>query len=177
MVGLVKRLRLEALGSMDPHLTATTAIKEWSWTSLNTVGASQGHWVGSAAPINWWPTLNRHNLHQGVILDVPQHGRCITRPLSRVGRTYQLVGRAKPTQGADLQPPQEQWSGSSKFICGGSQSRPHLEIRSHLLAQHCSSLSPTSTPSCSHQPIGSIYREWHLVEGHKWLESKWRSPT
>jgi hypothetical protein len=123
------------------------------------------------------PTLNRHNFHQGVILDVPQHGRCITRPLSRVGHTYQLVCRAKPSQGADLQPPQEQWSGSSKFICGGSQSRPHLEIRSHLLVQHRSSLSPTSTPSCSHRPIGAIYRAWHLVEGHKWLESKWRSPT
>jgi hypothetical protein len=25
------------------------------------------------------PTLNRHNHHQGVILDVPQHYRCITR--------------------------------------------------------------------------------------------------
>jgi hypothetical protein len=58
-------------------------------------------------------TLNRRNCHQGVILGIPQHGRCITMPLVRVsrtyraGRTYQLVYRAKPTQGADLQPPQE----------------------------------------------------------------------
>jgi hypothetical protein len=28
MVGLIKRLRLEALGLMDPHLTTATAIKE-----------------------------------------------------------------------------------------------------------------------------------------------------
>jgi hypothetical protein len=28
MVGLIKRIRLEALGSMDPHLTTATAIKE-----------------------------------------------------------------------------------------------------------------------------------------------------
>jgi hypothetical protein len=46
-----------------------------------------------------------------VILDVPQHGRCITRPLGRAdhtyraGRTYQLTCWAKRTQGADLQPP------------------------------------------------------------------------
>jgi hypothetical protein len=37
--------------SMDPHLTVATAIKEWSWTSLNTVGASHGNWVGPVAPI------------------------------------------------------------------------------------------------------------------------------
>jgi hypothetical protein len=27
-VGLIQRLRLDTLGSMDPHLTATTTIKE-----------------------------------------------------------------------------------------------------------------------------------------------------
>jgi hypothetical protein len=51
MVGLIKRLWLEALGSMDPHLTATTAIKEWSWTSLNNVGASHNNRVGPSAPL------------------------------------------------------------------------------------------------------------------------------
>jgi hypothetical protein len=37
------------------------------------------------------PTLNRRNRHQGVILDVPQHRRCITRQSGRAGRTYQLA--------------------------------------------------------------------------------------
>jgi hypothetical protein len=40
-------------------------------------------WLDQKAKIrSTWidgPTLNRHNRHQGVILDVPQHRRCITR--------------------------------------------------------------------------------------------------
>jgi hypothetical protein len=38
------------------------------------------------------PTLNHHNRHQGVILDVPQHRRCITQQLSRYNRTNQTPG-------------------------------------------------------------------------------------
>jgi hypothetical protein len=51
----------------------------------------------------------------------------------RAGRTYHLVCRAKPTQGAHLQPPQEQWSGASKARGGTSYGRSCLEIRPHLL--------------------------------------------
>jgi hypothetical protein len=49
------------------------------------------------------PTLNRRNHHQGVILDVPQHRRCIIRPLGRAGRTsrysctYAMVNQANPS--------------------------------------------------------------------------------
>jgi hypothetical protein len=35
------------------------------------------------------------------------------------------------------------------------EGRLHLEARPHLLAGHCTSRSPTSTPSCSHRPIGA----------------------
>jgi hypothetical protein len=72
------------------------------------------------------PTLNCRNHQQGVILDVTPHHLCITQWFGRCARTYradrtyQLACRAKPTQGADLQPPQEQRSGSSKSIGGGS---------------------------------------------------------
>jgi hypothetical protein len=72
------------------------------------------------------PTLNHRNCHQGVILDVTPHYRCITwwfgrcARTYRAGRTYQLACWAKPTQGADLQPPQQQWLGSSKSIGSGS---------------------------------------------------------
>jgi hypothetical protein len=72
------------------------------------------------------PTLHYHNRHQGVILDITPHRRCITWWFGRcsrtymVDRTYQLVCQAKLTQGADLQPPQEQWSGSFKSIGSGS---------------------------------------------------------
>jgi hypothetical protein len=48
---------------------------------------------------------------------------------------------------------------------------PALEIRPHLLAWHCNSLSPTSTASYSHQPIGVINWARHVVEEHKWLEA------
>jgi hypothetical protein len=54
------------------------------------------------------PTLNRHSHHQGVILDVPQHRRCITRQLSRTGHTsrydhtYQTLGFLSTNLGTDL---------------------------------------------------------------------------
>jgi hypothetical protein len=46
------------------------------------------------------PTLNRHNHRQGVILDVPQHRRCITRQLSRTDRTSRY-GRTSTDLGTD----------------------------------------------------------------------------
>jgi hypothetical protein len=52
-----------------------------------------------------------------------------------------------------------------------SQGWPHMEIGLHLLAKHCIYISPTSTPSCSHRPIGAINCVWHLMEEHKWLEA------
>jgi hypothetical protein len=44
------------------------------------------------------PTLNRCNRHQGVILDIALRGRCITRQLSRTGRTSRY-GRTYQTLG------------------------------------------------------------------------------
>jgi hypothetical protein len=47
-------------------------------------------------------------------------------------RTSQPSYWAKPTQGTDPQPPQEQWTGASKARGGGSQGRPHPLIWPHL---------------------------------------------
>jgi hypothetical protein len=47
-------------------------------------------------------------------------------------RTYQPTHWAKPTQGADLQLPQEQGSGASKARGGGSHDPPHLVSQPHL---------------------------------------------
>jgi hypothetical protein len=53
------------------------------------------------------PTLNRHNRHQGVILDVPQHRRYIARQLSRTdytsryNLTYQTLGVRSTDLGID----------------------------------------------------------------------------
>jgi hypothetical protein len=72
------------------------------------------------------PALNRRNRHQWVILDATPHRLCITRwfwrcaRTYRTGRTYQQACQAKQTQGVDLQPPQEQWSGSFNSIGSGS---------------------------------------------------------
>jgi hypothetical protein len=65
---------------------------------------------------------------------------CMTRG-PKAGRTRRS-GRTPFPQQTDPQPP--------------SNHLRDLEIRLHLLASHCSSLSPTSTPSCSHRPTGSI---------------------
>jgi hypothetical protein len=130
MVGLIKQLWLEALGSMDLHLTARTAIKEWSWTSLNTVGAQQ---LSS------------------------------TSRTSRYGSTYQTPGFHSTNLGTNPGALIRAVHDQGQQIIGSTVL--------HLLACHCSSLSPTTTPSYSHRPRGPVYRAWHLIEGHKWLEA------
>jgi hypothetical protein len=66
--------QMPRLGSTTPTIPRTSL----GWTR-NVDSMS----VGSKAKIgSTWidgPTLNRRNRHQGVILDVPQHCRCITR--------------------------------------------------------------------------------------------------
>jgi hypothetical protein len=74
MVDLIKRLRLEALGSMHPHSTATTVIPRRSYASLSEGCASHGTDVGQSHlegrphlsirvpgetdPRNWPPTAS-----------------------------------------------------------------------------------------------------------------------